>query len=218
MGKKIDLTGHRFGKWTVIGLGISPHGYEHQQFWLCRCECGAEAVRKGGQLRHAEKRGVFQSCQSCGAKRHGYTGTSTHRIWIQMRDRCRRQEHPAYARYGGRGITVCERWQSFENFLADMGERPAGHSLDRIDNDKGYSPENCRWATRTEQNRNKTGTRLLTFMNKTMTVTEWESETGIPRGTIYVRVNTLKWSVERALTTPVGAANRWSKHTSHVSS
>lgn len=210
MGKQLDLSGARFGKWTVLQQAVSPPGQETKNFWLCRCDCGAEAVRRGAQLRYAEKKGVMQSCQSCGAKRHGHTGTPLHKIWIQMRDRCRRPQHPAFARYGGRGITVCERWEAYENFAADMGERPSPkHSIDRIDNDKGYSPDNCRWATNKEQNRNRTGVHALTFNGRTQPISAWAEETGIDRSVLYMRINQRGWSVEMALTTKTGKACNW---------
>jgi len=111
-----------------------------------------------------------------GKPRHGHGSnlhgrTPTYRSWQAMRSRCHSLTDPAYARYGGRGIVVCARWsESFEAFLADMGERPAGTTLDRIDNDGPYSPENCRWATRTEQGRNRRTNRLLTFNGATKTI------------------------------------------------
>ena len=209
MGKPIDLTGQRFGKWLVIRKEASPAGYEHQQFWLCRCDCGTELVRKGGQLRYAEKKGVLQSCQRCGAVRHGYTNTPEHRAWINMHDRCRRPENHAYARYGGRGVRVCQRWDSFENFLADIGKRPsAKHSLDRIDNNGDYTPENCRWTTSKVQNRNRTGNKLLTHNGQTMSVSAWAEQTGVPRGAIYMRLRS-GWTVADAISTPIGERTRW---------
>lgn len=211
MGKKIDLTGQRFGKWLVISKGESPSGYEHQQFWLCRCDCGTELVRKGGQLRYAEKKGVAQSCQRCGAIRHGYTKSPEHRAWINMHDRCRRPENHAYARYGGRGISVCDRWKSFENFIADMGHRPtAAHSLDRIDNNGNYCPENCRWTTQITQNRNNSGNKVIEHNGESMSISEWAEKTGIPRGAIYMRLRA-KWSIGDALTTQIGDRTRWHK-------
>lgn len=207
MGKQMDLAGQRFGKWTVLEKAVSPPGKEHQSFWLCQCECGAESVRRGAQLRYAEKRGVVQSCQRCGAiagnTTHGLSKIAEYKVWHAMLDRCQNPEHEAFPHYGARGITVCERWRTFENFLSDMGRRPsARHSLDRVDNDKGYSPENCRWTTAKTQNRNHRGNVMLTYDGRTQCIAAWAEETGIGFNTIRLRIKNHGWSVERALTTP----------------
>ena len=107
-----------------------------------------------------------------------------------------------FDRYGGRGISVCDRWRVFDNFFADMGERPAGCSIDRIDNDGDYCPENCRWATQREQMGNTCKTRTITFNGKTMSAAEWSRQTGIDGRLIRHRIDGLGWSVERALTEP----------------
>lgn len=124
-------------------------------------------------------------------------------IWLSMRSRCQNPRRDKWARYGGRGITVCERWQRFENFWADMGEPPAGHSLERIDNDGPYSPENCRWASQKEQCRNTSRRHHIVYQGLRLTVAEWAERQGIPRKTLSYRLNTCGWDVERALTTPV---------------
>lgn len=112
-----------------------------------------------------------------------------------------------YANYGGRGITVCERWEKFENFLADMGEPPPGMELDRIDVDGNYEPSNCRWATEAEQVRNrrraKRSTNMLTFRGETLCISDWAKRTGIKRRCIHDRLSKMNWSVEDALTRPV---------------
>jgi len=214
MGKPIDLTGQRFGKWTVLGKAVSPPGYEHQNFWHCRCECGTEAARKGGQLRYAEKRGVRQSCQRCGAidaqTTHGKSKTPEYKVWASMLDRCRNPAHKAYARYGGRGIVVCPQWENFEVFIADMGRRPSDrHSLDRIDNNGPYSPNNCRWATQRTQARNQERNIRLTHNGKTQTVMCWAEETGLSHALILRRIQALGWGVAEALDTPAGPPTNW---------
>ncbi len=133
---------------------------------------------------------------------HGMTGTSTHVIWLGMIQRCRDPNAQDWDRYGGRGIKVCERWQSFENFLADMGVRPDGMSVERDDNDGDYTPDNCRWATRSEQQRNRRSNVLLTYNGETLCVAEWAIRTGINRMTLHTRINR-DWPVERILTAPV---------------
>ena len=119
-----------------------------------------------------------------------------------MKARCLNTNAPNYTSYGGRGITICERWMSFVNFLADMGERPPGTSLDRIDNDRDYCPDNCRWATPRQQSRNTRIARLITFNGETMRVVEWAERLGLNEYIIRSRLK-YGWSVERALTRPV---------------
>jgi len=120
------------------------------------------------------------------ARTHGKARTAEHVIWLAMIDRCRNPRNKNYPRYGGRGITVCDRWmESFAAFLSDMGKRPSRkHSIDRIDNDHGYEPGNCRWATVAEQHRNKSNTVRLTAGGVTRTMTEWAAVTGIPYSTL----------------------------------
>lgn len=125
-----------------------------------------------------------------------------------MLQRCYYPAHKDYHRYGGRGITVCARWrESFENFLADMGPRPSPqHSIDRIDNDGPYSPENCRWATGAEQGRHKCSNRVISALGKTMTLIEWGEVTGIAHELIRARIDRLGWTAEAAVTR---APRRW---------
>lgn len=136
--------------------------------------------------------------------KHGMGGTPTYLAWINMRVRCSNPKQEGYQYYGGRGIRVCERWQqSFENFLADMGIRPDGMSIDRIDNDRNYEPGNCRWATRIEQENNKRSNRLITAFGKTQTVAQWTKEMGLENCVlIYGRLNA-GWDAEKAISTRV---------------
>ena len=140
-----------------------------------------------------------------GKTKHGHcrygAETATYNSWHSMLKRCNRPEHWNYARYGGRGITVCDRWKTFENFLADMGERPSGKTLDRQDNALGYSPGNCRWSTHKEQHRNKRSNRLVSWNGKTLTIAEWTETLGLSRGLLRQRLNR-GWSVGDALATP----------------
>ena len=124
--------------------------------------------------------------------------------WVNMRQRCTNQKYRDYRNYGLRGITYCREWERFENFYADMGEPALGMSLDRIDNNGDYSKENCRWATRTEQNLNKRNNVRYEFKGKSMTLPEWSRELGIKRLTLHQRLIRSNWSIERAFSTPVG--------------
>lgn len=156
---KKDLSGNRFGRLIVVGPDepyVSPGGQRHRR-WLVKCDCGSE---KSVREPHLTK-GYTSSC-GCLRKEvaresqitHGQTQNPAFKSWRSMIDRCTNQKSHAWPRYGGAGITVCDRWLTLENFLQDMGPRPPGTSIDRIDNTKGYEPGNCRWATAAEQARN----------------------------------------------------------------
>jgi len=141
------------------------------------------------------------------------TDTPEWRAWHGMFDRCYRASYVHYHNYGGRGISVCQRWHgSFENFFADMGQRPGPkYSLDRIDTNGNYEPDNCRWATATQQNLNQRRTVMLTYNGVTLPLVEWAIEVGIHSETIRRRVLKYGWTTERALTTP-SLINRTNAH------
>lgn len=148
-----DLSGKRFGHWFVINRG--PNSGEKTRYF-CVCDCGKEVLVYGVNLTC----GYSTSCLSCAQKRrecfHGMSNSKTYSVYIQMVERCHNPSHKFYPYYGGRGIYVCDHWKDgFKNFLKDMGEVPEGLSIDRIDNEKGYSKENCQWTTRKEQQRNR---------------------------------------------------------------
>lgn len=198
----IDMTGHQYGRWTV--LSRAENNRHNQPQWLCRCSCGTERVLRAGTLRSGDTKSCgciykdadFRRRKSDAATRHGNAckgrKSSTYLTWCNLGTR---KHHAKY-----NGITVCDRWRSFENFLADMGERPSpAHTIDRIDNSKGYEPGNCRWATMKEQQNNRTNNRIITFQGKSQTLMQWSEQTGFPRKTISRRLD-LGWSVEQALT------------------
>jgi hypothetical protein len=201
---KIDMTGQRFGRLTVITE--AGHDQRRRTRWLCACSCGTETTVAGGDLRsgHTGSCGCLMREISAANGRasaiHGMYGTPTYLSWQSMRARCLNPKAISYPRYGGRGITVDPRWAGFEQFYADMGVRPDGTSLDRLDSNGPYSPSNCRWATAREQARNRRTNRLLTYRGVTLAACEWAERAGINRNTLYARLRK-GWSVERALST-----------------
>lgn len=202
MNRLIDITGQKFGRWTVIS-------HYHNNYWTCRCDCGTIRHLASYDLRIGET-------QSCGCyqkerasethKKHGYTGKRLYRIYHKIRERCYRPNNRNYKYYGGRGITICDEW--YHNFQAFM-EWSLSHgytddlTIDRIDNEKGYAPDNCRWVTMQRQNCNRRNNHLLEFNGQTKTVSDWSRETGIKQQTILHRINRMGWGTEKALTTPV---------------
>lgn len=190
----LNLAGERFGRLTVIARAGShvQRGGRTQPLWRCRCDCGGEVAIKGASLRKGKT-------QSCGCLRsesaqvthttHGHNrpGKTTREYitWASMKARC---ADPTNPHYGRRGITVCKKWRdSFERFLKDMGPRPMGYSLDRINNNGNYEPANCRWANRKTQNRNKTNNRLVTHDGVMRTLPEWAEILGEPYNRIRER-------------------------------
>lgn len=205
MGKFIDITGQKFGRLTVIGRAEKRHS---RIYWACRCECGNTKEFLAFNVRSGH-------VKSCGCLHreavttHGNAPRKNHspeyRVWAGMITRTT-NANPflhGYGNYMGRGIAVCERWLVFENFLEDMGRRPGPHfSIDRIDNDGNYCPENCRWATKKEQSRNTRANKMVTYNGETKCLAEWVDRVGIPRQTIRTRLR-LGWTVEKAFETPV---------------
>jgi len=135
------------------------------------------------------------------------TNSPTYRVWSDMKSRCLNPTHHAFGRYGGRGITVCERWVLFENFLSDMGHKPEGLWLERKNNSKGYSAENCYWATPIEQQNNKRSNVILEHEGMRMTVSQWAKVTGIDRNVLFARLRT-GWTIAETLRTPVAHKQR----------
>lgn len=199
----IDMTGRVFGRHTVIErVGNSA---TNRARWLCQCECGTQLVVGGKELR----RGSTQSCGCLSKERrrtnrvtHGKARTPEYNIWTGMLKRCRNPNDASFGNYGGRGIRVCERWNSFENFIADMGPRPPGLTLERRDNAGDYSPENCCWAAYTVQARNRRNNRMLTANGETKCMAEWTDSLG---GHITLVRQRLRrgWSIEDACTRPI---------------
>jgi hypothetical protein len=206
----IDMTGKTFGRLTVIERASENRG--RQPMWLCRCVCGEMTTVSGRNLRthHTQSCGCLRPDVSAAVHtRHGAARqthrTRLYRVWCAMLGRCRNANDPAYLHYGGRGITVCDRWQGehgFENFLADMGPKPTPkHTLDRTDNDRGYGPDNCRWATRIEQNRNRRDNHLVCYRGQTLPLSQWAEKLGVNARMVGERLRR-GWTAERAFEAP----------------
>jgi len=195
MNRVLELSGKQFGKLTVIRRSGSLRG---KSVWQCICECGMTTVVKGVNL----IKGVTRSCGCIRGQNHrihGKSNSSTYRSWSSMNTRCNNQNHQQWHNYGGRGISVCGRWRNFSNFLQDMGERPVGHSIDRINIDGNYEPANCRWATPKQQMANSRKAILLTYNGETMPLKAVARRYGIAPSTLRQRIGK-GWSVVRAVT------------------
>lgn len=198
----INMVGLRFGRLVVLTRSDRV-SKDRAVSWVCRCDCGEELVILGRSMR----RGNTVSCGCFGREKrleanttHGRSRTDVHKIWQAMIGRCTNPNAANFAHYGGRGIKVCDRWrESFEAFAEDMGPRPQGHTVERIDNDGPYSPENCRWATRKEQSSNTRRSHWVTFDGETRILSEWAQELGVKTNALTWRIK--NWGLERALTT-----------------
>lgn len=212
-----DITGQRFGR--LVALEPTSDRIQGRIAWKCTCDCGAYHFSTVTHL-------LSGNTTSCGCLKrdvialrnksnviHGYTNSPTWVSWMLMRQRCTNPKHKSFAEYGGRGITICERWESFENFLADMGERPANHSLDRRDPNGNYAPDNCRWATSEEQANNKRTSRRYTYDGRTQTLAQWAREIGVSRQSLRYRLDN-DFSIEEALTLTHNHGNRWRRQSS----
>lgn len=203
-----DLTGRVFGRLTVVGIDSETHAASGRvsRRWACVCECGKKSDVLSMNLNsgHTKSCGCLRAdLAATKSKTHGAAShrnkTPTYRSWASMIMRCTNPARWQFKYYGGRGITVCPKWrESFAAFLADVGERPDGTTLDRIDNDRGYEPGNCRWATRQEQARNSRRVRLIEHNGESHPVVVWSERTGIPAKIIQQRL-ARGWSAARAL-------------------
>jgi len=196
--------GSVFGHWTVVEHLPARHGHRYLR---CQCVCGAIRDVMGGHIVRGKSTNCGCKHSRDGNRTHGLSDTRTHIIWMNMLDRCRRPNNKNFHQYGGRGISVCQRWDRFENFLADMGEAPKGLTLDRIDNDGNYEPGNCRWATKKEQCNNKRTTVTMTLDGLTMRLEQWATVKGLTLAAIYHR-RCRGWTDEQVLLTPQGGRRR----------
>ena len=196
--RRVDHTGHRFGQLLVLRYaGRVRVGSRTRPSWLCQCDCGNTAQVAGPQLTSGRTR----SCGCLQPRRvaelrttHGHTrsrqATPEYRVWCHMRDRCENPTARGYKNYGGRGITVCKRWQNFANFIADMGSRPTDlHTIERRYNNRNYTPSNCVWATRSVQNRNTRRTRVVRVSGQLHKVIDLAEQHGVNSRTVRKRLD-----------------------------
>lgn len=202
----MDITGKKYGRLTVLSFDHKDKRGEY--CWRCRCDCGNETIATGNKLRTGAKK-------SCGClqeehrregfnKKHGKTDTPLYVAWLNMRSRCNRQDNIMFKHYGGRGIRVCAEWdKDFNEFMrwALSHGYEEGLTIDRIDVNGNYCPDNCRWVSKKEQYLNRTDSHLITAFGKTQTIKEWSDETGIKYDTIERRINAYGWSAEKAVST-----------------
>lgn len=208
-----NLVGLRYSRLTVISYAGKNSRLD--AYWECICDCGKTTVVTGHNLtrKNTKSCGCLHAeiLKTPGKKFHWKHGFSplrgkkpTYYVWATMIQRCTNPNSEKYRIYGARGITVCERWFDFKNFLADMGERPSPkHSIGRIENNGNYEPSNCRWETSKQQARNRRDNHFLEFNGKTATLVEWSEITGIEYNALKNRINNLGWPASRALTQPV---------------
>lgn len=207
MGKIKDMTGQRFGRLYVIAFDHLDE-VNGLAYWKCICDCGKEVVVRGNCLRTGESRScgcLARELSSIRNSTHNCRNTRLYHTWIDMKQRCMNPNQPDYPRWGGRGITVCESWlKSFDNFKEWAIENGYTDTLtiDRIDNDGNYCPENCRWATLEDQANNRRNSKLIEFNGEIYSETQWSRLLGGNRNLVHNRLKK-GWSIEKALTTPV---------------
>ena len=216
MGALKDLTGQKINHWTVLERAqnyIQPNG-RSVVMWKCQCDCERRtiAIIRSDTLKDGKSTQCISCARSFAAneavkklKIHGERNTRLYGIWVNMRSRCNNTKNLDYKDYGGRGIVVCEEWDSSYVAFRDWA-KSNGYSddltIDRIDVDGNYEPSNCRWATIKEQANNRRSNKMLTFNGETHSIHMWSEILGINYNTLYNRLHKYKWSVERALTTP----------------
>jgi hypothetical protein len=207
-----DISGQRFGH--LVAVRFAYVNEKKKTMWHCRCECGKELIVGATNL----KTGNSKSCGciksqviSVSRTTHGKSGTAGYQTFFSMINRCTNPTESAYKNYGGRGITVCDRWLEpggYERFVEDMGPRPPGMTIERVDNEKGYSPDNCVWADLETQGNNRRNNVRVTWEGREMTLTQACALVGKSFPTVWHRLSVAKWPLERALTQPIRDCGR----------
>lgn len=203
--KSIDRVGEKHGRLVILEV----ESRNNRSFARVRCDCGIEKQVRIDQV-------IDGTTISCGCAnreytaarcfRHGMARTNIYKIWHGMISRCRNQKRDCFANYGGRGITVCDRWKDFNNFYEDMGNRPSSkHTLERKDNDGDYSPGNCKWALRFEQLRNTRRNRKYEWHGQFLCLSDLAAISGLHRATLHHRLANLNWPIEEAMSIPANA-------------
>jgi len=193
IGQYIDIKGKKFGRLFVQEVYCLNKSY----YWKCLCDCGNIVIVHGNKLRS----GKTKSCGCITKAKNGLSKSPEYRSWKPMIQRCYDTKARSYKNYGARGIKVCDRWkESFFNFLEDMGNRPQGKSLDRIDPLGDYEPKNCRWATSKEQGNNKRNNLILEAFGRKQTLQQWADEYNMTWSLLRQRIMRENWTVEKALT------------------
>lgn len=199
-----DLTGQVFGKLTVLNFAYTKN---NRSYWNCLCTCGNKCVVCGKYLINGDTKscGCYKKERQVEANtKHNLKNKRVYNIWLGIKARCYNKNSDNFKYYGGRGIKICDEWLNnpvaFYNWSMENGYSEK-LEIDRIDNDKNYSPNNCRWTTRKNQNRNSSHNNFITYNGKTKCLTEWAEELGIKRTTLSGRINIYHWTIERAFET-----------------
>jgi hypothetical protein len=198
-----NLIGKRYGRLVVCS-------YSGNSRWACICDCGNETTVRTDKLNRCHTTSCGCRKRETAAERcttHGLSKSPTYKVWATMLNRCRNPNVKSFRCYGGRGVSVCERWTVFENFFADMGHAPKGNHIDRINNSGDYEPGNCEWVTPKHNQNNKRSNRLVEWGSQTKTVSQWATEVGIAPHTLWMRLFNCGWHVEKAMTKPVRSRN-----------
>ena len=195
--KFIDLTEIKFGKLKVLNRSEN-RGKGDRISWLCKCDCGNRIIAIACNLRNSHTKSCIKCSYIGRYKKHGKTESKIYQLWSSMKSRCFNKNEPAYKNYGERGITICDRWMDFQNFYSDMGDCPIGMTLDRVDNNGNYSPENCRWASWKEQQNNRRNNKFILHKGEYKTISQWFPNINVKEyRKIHRRIKS-GWNIERA--------------------
>lgn len=198
--KLSNLIKQRFGRLIVLSRQGS---IGKKVSWLCLCDCGNKKLVTSYRLQSGQTKSCGCLQRELARSRHtthGMTNTKIYEVWKHMHSRCRDKTDKSYKDYGNRGIKVCKRWFKFENFYRDMGDLPRGLTIERIDNDRGYFPDNCKWATPKEQANNKRTNILIEYQGQHLTLSQWADKIHVKYPALWDRIRKAHWLIEKSLT------------------